>query len=521
MSRFSVFSHLSSPKVEEYRAVLDVFARARTEFVIHLRPHEIARRIGTSEEALEPTLAQLSEWQNLDRHRDHIDATSIEDFNRTRYLFQLSPRGEAAERALKTFEESLQQPGELQTEALRDIIRYLEALAKLLSDPTERDISKLLAQFRELNSRFEEFTVQAQRFMQFLQSTIELHGLSEDDFIDYKERLIDYLQRFVNELITSASEIEQKTTLLVRAGIDEVFEAVARQARADALDPSDLEKLAAETARFAGRWQGLRRWFVGGPHGQSQAETLRARAREAIPSLLGALANFHDRRETGSDRQRDWRELAHWFAETRDDNEAHRLWRVAFAMGPARHLRINQETLDFREQADDSARTSWLDAEPMWLEPRLRKTGRANRSGRAPDIVDFSKEREALRRANEQENAQILKAHATLTREEKTRLADFSQLDPVAFRLLLDLLGRAVTAAGNRPTDAAEKFPVSATSADGSLLIDLWPPPSPNDPDATALATICTTAGELTGPNYQIVIRPAHSSTASDFAAAS
>ena len=343
--------------------------------------------------------------------------------------------------------------------------------------------------------------MQAQRFMQFLQSTIELHDLTLEDFIDYKDRLIDYLQRFVNDLITSASEIEQIVTALEAGGVRDRFAGIARRARADALDPNDPEMLAAERQRREDRWDGLRLWFLGDAGGRSQAETLRARAREAIPALLIALQSFHDRRESGSDRQRDWRQLARWFAEAPDDSAAHRLWRVAFAMTPARHLRINEETLERREQAGESVRTSWLEAEPMWLEPRLRKSGRTGPTGRVPEMVDLSRERELLRRMSAEENAQIARAHRLLARGEPMWLSDFAELESAAFDLLLDLLGRAMTAAAGRSPD---EFPVVATSTDGSLCIELA---SPADPQRTV--RICTSAGTLRGPDHRVTIRAA------------
>ncbi|MCF6313826.1 MAG: TIGR02677 family protein [Verrucomicrobiales bacterium] len=499
MSEFSVFSHLTTAKTDLYRAALQAFATARSEFVIHLRPSEVAKVAGIEDAEIEPLLEQLAEWGNLERNRDHVDAVSIEDFYRTRYLYQLSGRGEAAERALVIFQESIDEPGELQTEALRNIIEYLEAIRRLV-ESGETDFSKLHQQFNHLNARFEEFTLQAQRFMQFLQSTIDLHGLSEVDFIDYKDRLIEYLQRFVRELVSSANEIAGKLIELERLGVHHCFEGVARQARADALVPDDAEKLAAERTRREGRWDGLKRWFIGDPDGHSQAETLRARAREAIPSLLTALQSFHDRRETGSDRNQDWRRLAQWFAEMPNDPMAHRLWRVAFAMGSSRHLRINEETLERRDQVDEGPRTSWLAAEPMWLEPRLRKSGRVTRTGLPPEIVDFSKEREALQRVAELENEQFAQAHAMLVTQGEMWLSDFSLLDSIAFDLLLDMLGQVVTAAGKAGESVA--YPVEGTSTDGSLTIGLWPAREDGE-----LARIETTNGTMTGRNYRVTIR--------------
>ena len=505
MQRFSVFSHLNTPKEGDYRRVLAAFAKAREGFVIHLRPAEIAAATDMQEEALEPLLEQLHDWGNLERSHDHVDAATVEEFYRVKWLYQLSNRGEAAERALETFEESLRQPGELQTEGLRAIIAYLKSIRRLLSEegvtPDHADYGKLHQQFRGLNDRFEEFTVQAQRFMQFLQNTIELHELTEEDFVDYKDRLIDYLQRFVNELITSAAEIEGLIEALERCDVRQFFPGIAQRARADALDADDPEKLAAECEKLGGRWDGLRRWFIGEGAARSQAETLRARAREAIPSLLVALQSFHDRRESGSDRRRDWMQLARWFAEVPDDRSAHRLWRVGFGLGPARHLRINEETLVRREQSDEGSRTSWLMAEPMWLEPQLRKTGRATRTGRPAELVDLSKERAHLRSLAARENEQLARARERIATDASARLSDFSELDAASFGLLMELLGRAVSKAAHREAGA---FPVMAHSMDGSLVIELWPPEVPG-----RLARIDCENGAVTGPDFRVWIRPA------------
>ena len=497
---YSVFTHLSTEKCASYRAVLGHFAEARSRFVLHLRPAEIAKALDLSEESLSPLLDQLTDWGNVDRSRDHVDATSVEEFYRVKWLYQLSARGEAAERALESFEEAIHQPGELQTEALRDIIDYLRSLKLLLeqnASPAEADYLKILRQFVALNGRFEEFTVQAQRFMQFLQNTIELHGLTLEDFIDYKEKLIDYLQRFVGELITSTNEIEQGITALERLDVRDYFPGLARQARIDSLDRDDAEKLAAEESQRLGRWEGLRLWFLGRAEVPSQAETLRARAREAIPALLLALQSFHDQRETGSDRRRDWMQLATWMAEAPDEKSAHRLWRVAFAMAPSRHLRINEETLALREQAGETRRTSWLTAEPMWLEPQIRNSSRAPRSASTKPLVDRSKEREALRAITAEETAQIARAHDRLVRDVPMRLSDFETLDPFAFDLLLDLLGRAVGDSAGVPDD---DFPVESPSSDGSLVVSLWL----TDDDSEARIT--TGAGVITSPDFFIKI---------------
>jgi len=501
MKDYSVFTHLSTPNAADYRRVLNVFAQRRRSFIIHLRPMELSVELGIAEEEIVLLLDQLHHWGNLDRGKDYAEAKTIEVFYRVKWLYQLSERGEGAERALEVFDASLGQAGELQTGALRDIIRYLGAIAHQL-EADDPDHGKLFQEMNHLNHRFDEFTTQAQRFMRSLQGSIELHSLSEADFLGYKEHLIEYLDRFVQDLVTSAGEIAALIRHVEGMGLRKRFPALARAARADALDPDDPEELEAEERRRSARWDGLRHWFLGDASGRSQAEMLRARTREAIPALLLAMQSFHDRRASGSDRRQDWLELARWFAQTSNEAQAHRLWRVAFCLTPSRHLRINHETLVRREEAAESARVSWLDAEPMWLEPQLRKSGRGPARGRAPDVIDLSRERELLRQLADEENRQIALAHEFLVHDGPLRLSAFGELDRAAFHLLLDLLGRLLTGISNA-ANHEPGTPLRSQSSDGSLDITLLPPLVPDEE-----ATIETSEGWLTGPDYQVEIRP-------------
>ncbi len=491
-----VFTHLSQEHASSYRTILESFAAAREQFQIHLRPAEIRRSLTdepgcpADEDELTTRLQQLVEWGNLEKTPDRVEAATVEEFYRARYLYQLSAEGEAAESALRHFEEMLQRPGELQTAALREIVEFLDAIQELLGE-TPADASKLHAEFRALFDRFEELTHRAQTFMRGLQSTIELHGISVAAFLEYKNRLLDYLDRFLSELVMASSEISNR--ILALRLEDTVFELLTRQSLIDSIhDSAELHKRTRD--RWMGQWAGFRRWFLGTATGVSQAEILRQRAREAIPALLYTVQTINDRRVSRSDRLADWQTLAMWFAESPSEHAAHRLWRSAFGMAPARHLLINQETLDLRDQSDETPRLSWLEAEPVRVNPRLRASGRVTARGGPNRVIDTAKERGYLARLAEAENAQLEAAKRALVRHEPLLLSHFEKLDKVAFELLLDLLGKAMSARIDT------LHPVTATSTDGSLTIRL-------DPFQTEhRARIETVSGSITGPDARVQI---------------
>lgn len=504
---YSALAHLTADKTVHYRAVLEVFAAAREQFVIALRPTDVLAALAEANtdadpgatrvrpEELHALLDQLVEWGNLVATRDTTDVTTVEDFFRPRYLYQLTPEGEAAERALAAFHEHLGKPGELQTTALRDIVALLDEIEAVL-DAAPIDADKLFLAFTQLMERFEHLTARAQSFMRGLHTTVELHGAEIETLIKYKDDLIDYLERFLSELVLATHRVGTRVQALATArDLDAVFVLLSRRELADALQPTDQDYGAARE-RLRQRWTGLRRWFTN-PDGPSQAEVLRARTRAAIPALLTAISALNERRTQRTDRAADFMTLARWFATAPDEAACHRLWRAAFALAPSRHLCIDDATVAARESASESARTSWLDGIPVNISPRLRRTGRCAPRGAPRAVIDRTTEKVRLAQLAREEAAQLARARSRLGCGRTLRLAELSTLDAAEFSLLLDLLGEALARKGG---DGAA---IEALSSDGSLQLRLEPVPGGE------WTTLVTVHGRFSGPDQIVTITPA------------
>ncbi|HEY3451462.1 MAG TPA: TIGR02677 family protein [Myxococcales bacterium] len=506
------FAYLNADKAELYRAVLGVFVQAKERFSLHLRPAELLRAVASDGSALDPkeidaALAQLCDWGNLEAHADTAEVATVEDFYRPRFLYQLTAAGEAAERAVRTFHQWLVQPGELQTAALADIVALLRELEQQAAEPN-LDASKVARIFKSLMSSLEELTSRAQIFMRSLQRTIDLQGATVEAFLAYKERLIEYLERFIGEMVVSGSEIALALERLDALGADRLLRAAADRELVDAVDATP-ESRARTLEGWRGRWAGLRAWFLTLDDVPSQAEVLRARARSAIPALISAVANLHDRRLTRADRSTDWRTLARWFAELDSDDQAHRLWRAATGLPPARHLAVDEVSRERWELDDAGPQTSWLEAAPLRISLRLRATGRYSRRGRLNDVVDKSREKAELARLARLEAEQLEQALRHLATGTATRLSLLGGLDPLEFGLLLDLLGEALAAR----TQA--DVPVETTSSDGGLAIRMEP--VVEEPGACAVIEVAG-LGRLAGPDYLVTIRRLTSRPAGDAA---
>lgn len=494
------FAHLDAPNADLYRAVMGVFVAAKRRFLVHLRPEDALEALRGPEgppveaAAVEAALKQLESWRNLQADPDTSRVTTVDDFYRPRYLYQLTPEGEAAELALAAYDEALGNRGELQSVALEDIRVRLRSLRRQAEDP-DPDAAVVHSLLRELSTLLDGLAANASAFMSSLQRTIDLQDVDEDALIAYKDRLIGYLERFVGDLVVKSAEIVATLRVLDGIGVERLLELAAVREAADAApDQRDDDAVRVKLDGWRARWSGLRSWFIGDRAHPSQAALLRQRARAAIPALLAAVTTLQERRTGRSDRSADFRALARWFAEAPSDAEAHRLWRAAFGLASARHLTIDAQTLEGRQEKPVPATTSWAEAPPVWISPRLHATGHHQRRGGPARIIDRSQARLRLEELLAAERAQTQAARRRLAAGRPTRLRDVGTLDRNEFALFLGLLGDALAAGPPGPDG------IRTTTSDGTLAVTL----EPTGDGATA--EIATPDGVLRGPDHVITI---------------
>lgn len=496
-----LFRHVSAEKSAFYRSIMDVFAAAKRQYRLQLRPDEVlseAQWPGAPPriEEVNIALSQLAEWGNLESQPDTARVSNLSDFYRARFLYRLSQGGEAVEAAFSTFLQTLQRRAELQTVALEDIANRLQALWTLLDADAGGDgpdVAKAHEILRDLVRVFESLAENAQAFMAGVTRSIELQQAQAAAVAGYKRRLIDYLERFMGDLVRRSDAIARWVQML-SPRIDPVLLLVAEREARDAA-PGDAQDLADEKFRrwhaWRERWKGLRGWFLQTGQEPPQAELLRARARAAIPQLLTAIAAINERRSGRSDRSADFQMLAGWFAACAGDPDAHRLARAAFALHPARHFSLNAK-------ADDNlpATIRWADAPPLQIHPRLREYGEAAPRGAHAKVRDRSEERAQMAGQLAEESRQVEAARQRLATGRATLLSDIGELDPRAFNLFLGLLGEAL--AEQEGPDA----PVERYTGDGLLHIRLEPLA------LGAHARIVTSSGIFSGRDHRVTITP-------------
>jgi len=513
---YGSFAYLSAPNAPIYRRIMRALMAEKERFTVHVRPEQVYAALRADggglvdEDAVSDALGRLADpnWGNLLAFPDSSRVTALEDFYRRRMLYQMSRPGEAAERALAQYDAALGTRGSLQSVALEDIVVLLTHLRDTVAEHqagVPADAARTHQALRSLRERFAELAENAVAFMGSIQRTIDLHDADVEAFLAYKEQLIQYLERFIHDLLTRGAAIAELLDSIPPAGVDFLAMTAAEREATDAAPGEAETAVTAACEVWRRQWSGLADWFVGSPDRESEAKLLRARARAAIPALLAVVRSLHDKAGGRTDRTHDFIILARWFAALPNDGDRHRLWRSAFSLTPVRHLSVTAETEDAWAVADLGNATPWAQAPAVQISPQLRRTGSYERRGKAARIADRSVAKARLIAQAVEEAEQTAAARRRILTHGPRPLSAFGELDPDAFRLFIALLGDALAAMGPC-ADTAQVH-----TSDGELTVTLRRVPG------AGVAVIRTPDGELSGPDHLVDIASAVEEPAQEF----
>lgn len=479
----TLFAYTSESHAPLYRAVMRYFLEAKESYRIQLRPGELAGALSpeviaavTSGETeteldrsvLDRALDQLVRWGNLRRSHDTGRVTTLEDFRRRHHVYQLTPAGEEAERAVGRVLDALESSGSLQRVMLEEIAHNLARLADLVDPATDKvedpTAGQLYTALFNVGQQFQALTENASTFLTRLHEALDEGALDEQTFSLYKQAVIQYVDQFVSDLSRLAPKIGADIRRIEEAGAPEM---VALAASADIAPTADGSR--GRSAALLRQWRGVVSWFLGSETELPTADSLRGAARAAIVRILVVVERLHEKQFRRVDRTADLLRLASWFEQLArlDDGaaRAHRLYLSAFGLFGARHLGGLHDDPELI-----STGASWWQAPPVPVPPVLRKLGKTSVLGRTAQVVDHSETRRFLAERHRREREARRQTLSRFVDRGPIRLSSLPRLRNDEFDLLLELLDRLYSAA-----PATSRGTRTARSRDGLLALRLEP----------------------------------------------
>jgi uncharacterized protein (TIGR02677 family) len=450
-----------------YLAIMRLFTTGMSGFLSDQSAEEVADRLAglglaTDRDSVDQRLSYLVEHGNLARSPRETEARSVREYLTNRARYQLTPRGELVHRQVEELLAHSEGAREVSSEMLPGILAGIEELARLVSHGLDeagpRDVA---ARVTTLFAQFEVLVSSTRQFYSYLTQVLTRFDLGRDEFVMFKAALVDYLQRFVEEISRHMPQVADRLrelephvgALCARANADERLVGVdgARARRATGLEPGD--------------WDSLHAWFVGSHGRRSDADNVRRLATDAMRSLLTNLRRI----AAGADRQQsryaDLVRMARWF-DAADDDRANELWAAAFGLYSARHLSFPADP-----DGDPAPATqSWWLAPVAEVPVGLRTHGARKAGGRTGARVDYS----AAKGARLAERAEQQRRRADALRELAAHAGPLveARLGDDARAAFLDLYAQALARHG-RPLADGETAHGEVRLDDAVLRLEL------------------------------------------------
>lgn len=474
----NVLSYAVAGEAETYRRIMRILYLEHQAFGLRLRPAQIADRLReryaltVDTELLDQRLGALDTWGAVERDHDASLASSVAEWRRNRYTYDVTPAGRLTEELLVRLDALGEEIGRLDAARLPSIRDALARLAQELARE-QSEGTKLRELFERLLGEVEALHAGALAFMRSLgdlMRTVEQVG--EEEFERGKGALLEHLQGFRRGRMQHSTEILGLLEQVEALGAEQlVYRIVAAEDFVHLPGGASIEEQQmARSAELLQRWHGLRAWFVGEQDAGSPWRALNDQVVDAIRAVLAIAERLIERRSLRIDRAGVLLHLASNVAAA-PPGEATAWLRAAFGLRTPRHLGVPEAD---PEQVADRGRTSWLQAPPAPVVAYLRTPGaRTPGSGRGAPIADLAEGRRRFQERRAAERRELETLLARLCDQRPIKISTLQRVETHELRHLVGWIGRAYeTPAGSDGTR-------SASSMDGRATIVLRPPPHP------------------------------------------
>ena len=453
-----LFRYLGGEEWAEYRAILAVFADT---FFTEFSPHEVQARLAEvrlSEEVVRDRLDRLRRWGNLTVSTDAGNPTSLEDYNRRRHRYLITPAGQQVFDLTERMLVSINEVADPQAGRLSDLRVHLQLLADHAATGY-RDLGRegTTAAVRAAFDIHERFAEELTGFFRHLAQWQSRYDLSADEvhvlasfIVGYVSEQLEQIERLQWPISRCLEQIMPHLDALLSSVDSGLAERVGEAALADTFTARRLRGSERDD------WHLLSRWFVDAPGRPARLSQRTDQALAAVRTLTSNLSRLSRLGTATSSRRADFLRLAGFFDTAVAPHEAHDIACAALGLGSCRHAGT------LAADADDPAPTTtpWSSAPRAEVPISLRERGERTQRGNTTPVRDRSGEHRIIReRLDAARVERRAAARELLSEADGLGRIDGATLSAAAFVLLRELIGlcghQAADGTGARTAESA------------------------------------------------------------------
>ncbi|UOF91235.1 TIGR02677 family protein [Fodinisporobacter ferrooxydans] len=380
--------YLNADNVARYRLILRYFYENHSKLKYWLKVEEVHEGVmnwellsGYTLEQCQRDLEVLTEWKNLNSRHDGGRATTIEEYLRKRYRYQITPYTIEIERMLESLENIQGYGGSLEPTLLERLSGYV----RQIRDTDDWKDGEALLLWNDLQLAFRQLHENASDYLASLQTGKAEELMLTDQFLVFKDTLTHYLRNFIVVLQRTGGQLEA----VLRETEADVWNRFVQKVVADEARLPSLEEMIPDEERFERHmeeWSIFVHWFTGKDMEQSDVVFLERATKDSIAKMVKAALAIQEKHRFGISRKRELDYLGQWFLRLDELTDAERLFAHTYGLYKTRHFQGEGE------RTSDSADMSMWDEVPIIRE--LRSRSRVHRKTGGTEAIRDRKEQQ-------------------------------------------------------------------------------------------------------------------------------
>lgn len=403
-------SYLSVPNSPLYRKIMRFFYQEYEKMHFQLYKEDVFEFIKGEPEYQEYTMEKLNQdldalvaWKNLTPIQDPGKVYTIADYKNKQYRYTMSEYAVEIERLTIRLENLFMESGNLSTNyfvRLKVSLNEAEAMQAAGLKEVNEWWNTLQEDFKRLNQNYQDY------LREFYSGKSE-NLLKSVEFVMHKDKFIQYLNDFVQELQHHSKEIEvllyQIIPIVEEKILDKVVQSELDIPHALLELNGNLEPNIQENVR--GKWNSLKNWFIDSPGHDCESRKVLKITNDTIRNIIQNAALIVQMQNWGISRKDDYRKFLELFLQCEDMTEAHKLAAHVFGIQNVNHLK----TINGRDS--DAINQSVYEEEAMEyiIKPHTRSyREKKDREGFADKSLEKWKQRSEYLRKAQQEKELVL-----------------------------------------------------------------------------------------------------------------
>lgn len=381
LKQISETKYLNVENTERYRPIIRLFFEKYERLEYWLYKEDVFNELKTSDffkdytiELCEQDLIKLVEWKSLTSIQDTSNVQTVEEFKNRKFRYQLTEYGVEIERMVMRLETLSVKTSSLEPK-LFEKIRIL--LNKVSQTFAPKEINEL---FEELNYNFTTLNESYKDFLKIFYETKTDELMKSENFIIYKETIINYLKDFIGGFQVNSLKISEIIKNMEENTEKRIMDAIIEyQKTIPNMEPEfDYEYLREINV---GKWRSLIKWFSN-KDSTSESARLKNTVSEIINKITKNVAAILEISSNDINKKEEYKHLLTLFMNAKNIEESHQLGTIAFGIHKVKHYTNLERTTENTELSakDMTSITINLESHNRKVKEKIEKKPIADKS---------------------------------------------------------------------------------------------------------------------------------------------